>query len=130
MRTLNGKPFPATGRGQLIGTVKARGGPLTHFVVDDARGDVPATRTCRARCRASPARASSTFSFRRSRRSTDFNVDAQSLDLRTIEYLYPDFPRLAGFVSGTATLDSSWLDVRFSNARPRTIRTGPASRRA
>src|SRR5581483_1336896 len=39
-----------------------------------------------------------------------------SLDLRTIEYLFPSFPRLGGFVSGTATLDSSWLDVRFSSA--------------
>ena len=45
-----------------------------------------------------------------------FHVDATSLDLRTIEFLFPAFPRLGGFVSGTATLDSSWLDVRFSNA--------------
>ena len=45
-----------------------------------------------------------------------FNVDAASLDLRTVEYLFPNFPRLNGFASGVATLDSSWLDVRFSNA--------------
>ena len=38
MRTLNGKPFPSTGRDRSFGTVKGRGGPLTHFVVDDARG--------------------------------------------------------------------------------------------
>src|SRR5262249_41428304 len=35
---------------------------------------------------------------------------------RTIEFLFPNFPRLGGFASGVATLDSSWLDVRFSNA--------------
>src|SRR5262249_42582291 len=45
-----------------------------------------------------------------------FDVNAGLVDLRTIEYLFPNFPRLHGTVSGTATLDSSWLDVRFSNA--------------
>src|SRR3954471_201983 len=36
LRTLNGKPFPADWQGKLTGTVNARGGPLTHFFVDDA----------------------------------------------------------------------------------------------
>ena len=50
IRTLNGKPFPL----RLAGTVvrhgaSARGGPLTNFVVDDARGTFP--RRPRARRR-------------------------------------------------------------------------------
>ena len=36
LRTLNGKPFPADWQGKLTGNVTARGGPLTHFFVDDA----------------------------------------------------------------------------------------------
>src|SRR3954466_752354 len=38
LRTLNGKPFPADWQGKLTGTVTARGGPLTHFMVDAADG--------------------------------------------------------------------------------------------
>ncbi|HKW47705.1 MAG TPA: translocation/assembly module TamB domain-containing protein, partial [Gemmatimonadaceae bacterium] len=46
----------------------------------------------------------------------NFAVNATSVDLRSIEFLYPNFPRLGGTIAGTATLDSSWLDVRFANA--------------
>lgn len=115
LRTINQKPFPVDWRGQLYGTVKGRGGPLTHFVVDDANVMFRDAHVAGATSRFAgkgeldilyPA----TTAFHR------FNVDAQSIDLRTIEYLYPAFPRLHGFASGTATLDSSWLDVRFSNA--------------
>lgn len=115
VRTLNGKPFPVDWQGQLTGTVKARGGPLTHFVVDDARGTFEDAHVKGAVSRfagkgeldiLNPAFTA----------FHGFFVDAGSIDLRSIEYLYPAFPRLNGFVSGTATLDSSWLDVRFSNA--------------
>ena len=44
------------------------------------------------------------------------DVDLATLDLRTIQYLFPSFPRLQGTVSGTAVLDSSWLDTRFHDA--------------
>jgi len=46
----------------------------------------------------------------------DLNVDVATLDLRTLQYLNPLFPKIKGTISGTATLDSSWLDVRFRNA--------------
>ena len=36
MRYINQKPFPVDWRGQLYGNVKGRGGPLTHFVVDES----------------------------------------------------------------------------------------------
>ena len=123
LRTLNGKPFPVDWRGQLYGSVRAKGGPLTHFVVDESevlfrdahvRGAVSRVGGRGELDILQPAYTS----FRR------FNVNAASVDLRTIEYLYPNFPRLGGTISGTATLDSSWLDVRFANADI-THRDGP-----
>jgi translocation and assembly module TamB len=115
LRTLAGKPFPEDWQGKLIGTVKARGGPLTHFYVDDARGVFEDAHVPGAVSRFTgkgeldilvPA-------------NTVFHglyVDAAAVDLRTIEYLFPSIPPIHGVVSGTATLDSSYLDVRFSNA--------------
>lgn len=115
IRTLNGKPFPEDWQGDIVGNVKARGGPLTHFFVDEGHGTWYDTHVRGAVSRLAgrgeldildPA----TTSFH------GFNVNVASLDLRSIEYLFPAFPRLGGTVAGTATLDSSWLDVRFSNA--------------
>ncbi len=115
LRTLNGKPFAEDWRGQLFGTVKGKGGPLTNFVVDDAqltfqdahvRGAVSRVAGQGELDILNPAYTS----------FHGFAVDASTVDLRSIEYLFPNFPRLGGFVSGTATLDSSWLDVRFSDA--------------
>lgn len=115
IRTLNGKKFPVDWQGQITGTARGRGGPLTHFVVDDARGTFADAHVKGAVSRFSGkgeldilVPANTTFH--------GFNVDVASLDLRSIEYLYPAFPRLGGFIFGTATLDSSYLDVRFSNA--------------
>ena len=115
LRTLGGKPFPQDWQGDLNGTVKARGGPLTHFYVDDARGTFTDFHVRGAVSRFAGKGeldilepANTTFH--------GFNVDVGSLDLRTVEYLFPAFPPLHGFASGTATLDSSYLDVRFSNA--------------
>src|SRR5207249_686489 len=45
-----------------------------------------------------------------------FAVNASLIDLRSIQYLFPSFPHIGGTASGVATLDSSWLDVRFSKA--------------
>ncbi|HEX7937409.1 MAG TPA: hypothetical protein VF483_00375, partial [Gemmatimonadaceae bacterium] len=45
-----------------------------------------------------------------------FHVTTDLVDLRSIEFLYPGFPRIGGTIAGSATLDSSWLDVRISNA--------------
>ena len=115
LRTLNGKPFAEDWQGQLYGIVKGRGGPLTHFVVDDARARFEdahvrgAVSTLTARGELDILKPAYTAFH-------GLDVNAGSIDLRTIEFLFPDFPRLGGTVSGTARLDSSWLDVRFSNA--------------
>ncbi len=115
IRTLNGKPFPYDWRGDLFGTVKGRGGPLTHFVVDDAKMTFRDAHVPGAVSRLA-GRGELDILYPALTAFHNFNVDVASLDLRTIEFLNPAFPRLGGFVSGTATLDSSWLDVRFSNA--------------
>jgi translocation and assembly module TamB len=113
--TLAGKPFPEPWRGDIFGTVKARGGPLTHFFVDDAN-----VTFHDANVRGAVSRLSGTGELDILQPAFTvfhgFNVNATQLDLRTIEYLFPAFPRLGGFVAGTAKLDSSWLDVRFSDA--------------
>lgn len=123
LRALNGKPFPVDWRGQLYGSVRGRGGPLTHFVVDQSdvtfhdahvRGAVSRLGGRGGLNILEPAYTS----------FLNFQVNASSVDLRSIEYLYPNFPRLGGTLSGTATLDSSWLDVRFANADV-THRDGP-----
>jgi len=114
IRAFATKPFPDW-QGQIIGTMTGKGGPLTHFVVDDARGVFRDEHVKGADSQFSGKGeldilnpANTTFH--------GFKVDIASLDLRTIEFLYPSFPKLGGTISGTATLDSSWLDVRFSNA--------------
>ncbi len=115
LRALNGKPFPEDWQGNLYGTVKGRGGPLTNFVVDDAQGRFEDAHVRGAVSRFS-GRGELDILQPAYTAFHDFHVNAQLLDLRTIEYLFPSFPRLGGTIFGTATLDSSWLDVRFSNA--------------
>src|SRR6185437_668479 len=114
-RTLNGKKFPYDWQGDINGTVRASGGPLNHFKVEESAlifddAHVPGAVT--------EARGEGELDilFPAFTAFHSFNVDVATLDLRTLQYLNPLFPRIKGTVSGTATLDSSWLDVRFSNA--------------
>jgi translocation and assembly module TamB len=116
LRTLNGKPFPADWQGKLTGTVTARGGPLTHFYVDAA--DMTFTD---AHVRGAVSRmkghgeldillpAFTAFHH--------FTASTERMELRTLSAIYPAFPKITGYVSGSAVLDSSWLDVRVSNAQ-------------
>jgi translocation and assembly module TamB len=115
LRTLNGKPFPYNWQGNITGTVRASGGPLNHFKVEESAlifddANVPGAVT--------EARGNGELDilFPAFTAFHSFNVDVATLDLRTLQFLNPQFPRIKGTVSGTATLDSSWLDVRFSNA--------------
>ncbi len=124
LRTLNGKPFPADWQGTLTGTVTARGGPLTHFFVDAS--DI----TFR------DAHVKGAVSHMQGRGELDilfpavtafhhFSAQTSGFDLRTLVAIYPAFPRMTGIVSGSAVLDSSWLDVRVSDANL-THTDGPA----
>jgi translocation and assembly module TamB len=124
IRTLNGKPFPYDWQGNLTGTVRARGGPVNRFHVDDARVTFDDAHVPGAVTRAT-ARGDLDILFPAFTTFRGFDVDVAQLDLRTLVYLNPNFPRVTGIVSGTATLDSVWLDTRFRNA-DLTWRDGPA----
>ena len=115
LRTLNGKVFPYDWQGKITGTVKASGGPLNHFKIEQSAlifedAHVPGAVT--------EARGEGELDilFPAFTAFHGFNVDVATLDLRTLQYLNKFFPKIKGTVSGTATLDSSWLDVRFREA--------------
>ncbi|MDQ6737288.1 MAG: translocation/assembly module TamB [Gemmatimonadota bacterium] len=116
LRTLNGKPFPYDWQGDLTGTVRASGGNLARFKVEDAElrfadAHVPGAITVASGKGGLNIFAPAFTEFH------GFSVNVATMDLRTLQYLNKEFPRLNGTVSGTAVLDSSWLDVRFSNAQ-------------
>src|SRR3954469_7723504 len=124
LRTLNGKPFPADWQGKLTGTVNARGGPLTHFFVDDANvvfrdAHVPGAESH------FKGRGELDILFPAFTAFHRFSAQTDQLNLRTLVAIYPAFPRMTGIVRGSAVLDSSWLDVRVSNANL-THTDGPA----
>jgi len=115
LRTLAGEDFSVDWQGDLTGYARGPGGPLTHFVVDESemtwRDSHVRGAVTRLKGRGELDILEPAFtSFH------GFDVDVESADLRSIEYLFPAFPKLGGTVSGVATLDSSWLDVRFSKA--------------
>lgn len=115
LRTLSGAPFPVDWQGDVFGYAKGPGGPLTHFVVDESDATFRDAHVPGAVSRFS-GRGELDILRPAFTAFHDFDVSVTTLDLRTIEYLFPAFPRIHGTVSGTATLDSSWLDVRFSRA--------------
>ncbi|MFN2636367.1 MAG: translocation/assembly module TamB domain-containing protein [Gemmatimonadaceae bacterium] len=115
LRTFNGKKFPYDWQGKITGTVKASGGPLNHFQVEESALTFSDAHVPGAVTRAT-GEGELDILFPAFTAFHGFNVDVATLDLRTLQYLNPLFPRIKGIISGTATLDSSWLDVRFSNA--------------
>ena len=123
LRTLAGEPLPVDWQGDLIGYVRGPGGPLTNFVVSESDVTFRDTHVRGAISRAS-GRGELDILYPALTAFHGFDVAVETLDLRSIQFLFPAFPRLGGIVSGTATLDSSWLDVRFSNANV-THRNGP-----
>lgn len=115
IRVFNGQPFPLPWSGQLDGFVRGSGGPLNRFRVDETRFTFNDANVPGAVSRGSAQGILDIFQpaftvFH------GFDVNIETLDLRTLQYLSPAFLELKGTVSGTTTLDSLWLDVRFSNA--------------
>ena len=115
LRTLNGKPFPADWQGKLTGTVTARGGPLNHFYVDAS--DIT-FRDAHVPGAVSHLQGKGELDilFPAFTAFHNFYATTDKFDLRTLTAIYPAFPRIKGILSGSAVLDSSWLDVRVSNA--------------
>ncbi len=131
LRTLNGKPFPYNWQGDITGTVQAAGGNLARFKVDDAALTFADANVPGAITRATGHGEINIFdpaftAF------NEFYVNIGTLDLRTLQFLNKNFPRLNGTVAGTAVLDSSWLDIRFHDAQlthsdgpgPQSVATG------
>ncbi|MEK6612754.1 MAG: translocation/assembly module TamB domain-containing protein [Gemmatimonadota bacterium] len=109
-----GEPLPMPWRGTISGTVRARGGPVNRWQLDEARftfadGNVPGAIT------RGTARGQLDILFPAFTVFRGVTVDLAQLDLRTLQALDPEFPRLNGYVAGHAVLDSSWLDVRFKD---------------
>lgn len=115
LRSFNGGPFPVDWQGTFTGHVSARGGPINRWMVDDAHlvfrdAHVPGAVS------EITARGGLDILFPSLAKFRGLQVMAQRIDLRTPRYLFPDFPRLAGTISGTAMLDSIWTDLRFRDA--------------
>ncbi len=110
-----GQPFPIDWAGQWTGHVRGPGGPVSRWRVDSADLTLHDAHVAGAVSRlggsgeldiANPA----VLAFHH------FHLSLDRLDLRTLQYVLTEFPRLRGIVSGTATLDSVWNDVRFTDA--------------
>jgi len=115
LRTFNGKDFPYDFQGTLTGTVRGRGGPVNRFVVDDAQMTFADAHVPGATSRFS-GRGQLDILFPAFTVFRGFDLTVDRLDLRSPQALNKNFPRLNGTVDGRVRLDSSWLDVRVSNA--------------
>ncbi len=127
---LSGEPLPYPWRGQITGTLLASGGPLDDWMVDQADlvfrdANVPGAVTVgKAAGRLNIAEPSDVV-------FDGLQVNLDQLDLRTLQYLIPTFPRLNGHIAGRAVLDSIWTDVRFREADiTHTDGSGPETRMA
>jgi translocation and assembly module TamB len=108
----SGEPLPLPWRGAISGTVRARGGPVNRWQLDDGRfafadANVPGAIT------RGTMRGELDILFPAFTAFHGATVELAQLDLRTLQFLDPEFPKLQGTVAGRAVLDSSWLDVRF-----------------
>jgi translocation and assembly module TamB len=115
LRRFNRGPFPYDWQGDLTGTITARGGPVNHWQVDDARLTFRDAGVPGAESRFM-GKGELDILFPAFTAFHGFELDVRQFDLRTAQRLNPDFPRLNGLVRGRLVLDSSWMDVRFSRA--------------
>ncbi|MEX2182194.1 MAG: translocation/assembly module TamB domain-containing protein [Gemmatimonadaceae bacterium] len=115
LERFNRGPFPVPLRGQFTGRVRASGGPLDRFVVDDLTA---LFRDANVEGAVARARGRGELDILDPGNTTfrGFDLALTAFDLRTAQALDRDFPRLNGTLSGTARLDSSWLDVRLRDA--------------
>src|SRR5687768_10410022 len=115
IRTLAGGPFTYDWQGKFTGTVTASGGPLDRFRVD--RADVVfADANVPGAIARGTGRGTLDITLPALAVFRGFDVNVARFDLRTAQFLNPEFPKLQGWISGTARLDSIWTDLRFSSA--------------
>ena len=138
LRTLNGKPFPYDWQGKLTGTIKAPGGPLNHFLVGESSLTFADAHVPGAITRAS-GEGELDILFPAFTAFHDFHVDVATLDLRTLQYLNPLFPRIKGTISvppistrrGSMCASATRIScITMGRSRCRTLRGMDASRGA
>ncbi len=115
LRRFNAGPFPYDWQGDLTGTVKASGGPVNHWQVDEMRltfadAGVPGAVSQFV------GRGELDILYPAFTTFHAFDLDVRTFDLRTAQRLNPDFPTLAGEFRGHLILDSVWTDLRFSRS--------------
>lgn len=111
----SGEPLPLPWRGAITGTVRARGGPVNRWMLDDGRFTFADFNVPGATARGT-MRGELDILFPEFTAFRGVTVELAELDLRTLQALDTAFVRLNGIVAGRAVLDSSWLDVRFRDA--------------
>jgi translocation and assembly module TamB len=112
---MNGGPFAQPWNGTFTGRVRARGGPVNHFVVDELRVTYADRNVDGAN---SAFVGSGEMDILRPAEAAfhGFHLALTKFDLRTPQALDKSFPHLNGTISGDAILDSVWTDVRFREA--------------
>lgn len=115
IRRFNQGPLPIPLEGRLTGRLRARGGPLSAFVVDDASATFYDRNVPGAVAR---ARASGTIDISDPAVPvfSGVAVNLGAFDLRTAQAWEPTLPKLNGIISGRAVLDSAWGDIRMRDA--------------
>lgn len=111
--TQHGIPYDF--QGQFTGTVRARGGPVSRFVIDSAPvvyrdAHVPGATSRLGLAGEVNLLNPDSLTFH------GLRVAIGRFDLRTIEFVNPDLPHLGGIVTGAVTLDSVYRDLRFRDA--------------
>ncbi|HEY4954560.1 MAG TPA: hypothetical protein VII02_06715, partial [Gemmatimonadaceae bacterium] len=93
LRALNGKKFPYDWQGNITGSVRAAGGPLDHFRVDESHFTFADAHVPGAITRGS-ARGELDILYPAYTAFRGLDVNIETLDLRTLQYLNPEFLEL------------------------------------
>lgn len=112
MQRFNQGPLPVPLRGQLTGRVRASGGLLDRFVVEDA---TMVWRDANVPGAVSRATAKGMLDIREPAYPVfkGLRLTLREFDLRTAQALDEEFPKLNGTIRGSAIMDSVWGDIRF-----------------
>ena len=111
---LTGEALPYPWRGPITANLKASGGPVNAFRIESSDFSFVDANVAGATA-SGRARGELDMLFPAFTKFRAFDVDVDRFDLETLQFLNPTFPRLDGWISGHATLDSVWTDVRFRN---------------
>ena len=115
LRRFNGGPFPYDWQGDLRGVVRASGGPVNRWKVEEMRLTLSDAGVPGAESQFT-GRGELDILYPALTRFRGFDLEMRGFDLRTAQRLNPDFPTLHGVMRGRLLLDSIWTDLRFARA--------------